>query len=190
MKDHQIRAAFHSKALQEHHNSSNTLVIDELGLDHGKCRADIAVINGFMIGYEIKSEEDTLKRLSSQIEKYNSIFDHSFIILANCHLDQALPMIPEWWGIVLVTQQKGDNIFFQTIRHSSKNNQVDNYMVAKLLWRNEAQEILMDLGISGKSLRESRSHLYQYIVDLLEPDDLRYLVREYLKMRQDWRYRE
>jgi hypothetical protein len=55
MNDPLIRKAFHCSFLQKEHAAPTTLVVDELGLEHGKCRADIAVINGHLIGYEIKS---------------------------------------------------------------------------------------------------------------------------------------
>lgn len=45
MNDSQVRANFHSQKLQKYHNSSNILVIDELGIKHGKNLAYIAVIN-------------------------------------------------------------------------------------------------------------------------------------------------
>ena len=188
MNDHQIRDAFHRTILREHHKEFTTLVVDELGLDHGKCRADIAVINGHMIGYEIKSEVDTLSRLSSQVEKYNSVFDHSFLILTSRHLNDAMLKIPKWWGIILAVQENNKDIYFKTIKNSLKNKQVNDYAVVQLLWRNEAQEILMDLGFKGKYLRGKRSSLYQQIVDMLDPKDLRFIVREYLKKRETWRH--
>src|SRR5688500_15372204 len=129
MNDHQIRDAFHRTILHDHHNEFTTLVVDELGIDHGKCRADIAVINGHMIGYEIKSEVDTLSRLNLQIEKYNSVFDHSYIILTNRHLADAMFMLPEWWGVILVVQENNEKILFETLRPSDLNGQVNNYAV-------------------------------------------------------------
>ena len=54
MNDGRIRAAFHGKILRRQHLCPETLVLDELGLMHGRCRADIAVVNGCLIGYEIK----------------------------------------------------------------------------------------------------------------------------------------
>ena len=58
MNDERIRAAFHRKVLRRHHANANTLVIDELGLKHGKRRAVIAFINGHINGYEIKCDYD------------------------------------------------------------------------------------------------------------------------------------
>lgn len=187
MNDPLIRKAFHSSFLKKEHNSPNTLVIDELGLKHGQCRADIAVINGFISGYEIKSEKDSLVRLKSQIDIYNSIFDYSSIVLENRHLNTALNLIPYWWGIILVMNEERYPIDFKFIRKPSLNPIIDDFAVAQLLWRNEAQEILENLGINGKKLRECRSNLYKYIIELTESKKLRELVREYLKKRQGWR---
>jgi len=63
MNDALIRKRFHEQELMPYHTAPNALVIDELGLHHGSCRADIAIVNGRMIGYEIKGETDSLKRL-------------------------------------------------------------------------------------------------------------------------------
>jgi hypothetical protein len=66
--DFDIRLALHAKRLRRLKTHPNTLVIDELGLAHAKSRIDVAVINGCIHGYEIKSDKDTLDRLSKQID--------------------------------------------------------------------------------------------------------------------------
>lgn len=188
MKDPVIRRAFHRSYLENEHSRPDTLVVDELGLVHGKCRADIAVINGHLIGYEIKSDSDTLVRLKNQIATYNAVFDHSSIVLEKRHLNEALQSVPSWWGVILVEKDGDYLIRFDTIREPTQNPQIDDLAVAQLLWRDEALEILIDLGIKGKRLRECRDNLYRYIIDLLDPLTLRRLVREYLKKRQIWRH--
>jgi hypothetical protein len=187
MNDPLIRKAFHCSFLQKEHASPNTLVVDELGLEHGKCRADIAVINGHINGYEIKSEKDSLVRLKNQIEIYNAVFDHSSIVLEKRHLNEVLNLAPNWWGVILVTEGENRSVCFENIREPSQNSLIDDYAVAQLLWRNEAQEILSNLGVTGKQLRECRANLYQYIIDMFDSCTLRGLVRKYLKKRQDWR---
>lgn len=188
MNDQQIRTCFHYKCLRKHHKNSETLVVDELGLQHGKCRADIAVINGHFIGYEIKSDVDSLKRLNDQIESYNSVFDHISAIVAVCHLEEAINIIPDWWGIISVSDGKRGAIHFKTIRRSIQNENVDKYAVAQLLWRNEAREILASLGIQGKMLRERRSSLYTHIIERLNSSQLRQIVKKHLMNRTNWRH--
>ena len=58
MNDMLIRESFHRQVLKRYRRSPHTLVLNELGLRHGKCRADIAVVNGSLTGYEIKSDDD------------------------------------------------------------------------------------------------------------------------------------
>ncbi len=187
MDDRQIRISFHHKCLGKYHNDSATLVIDELGLQHGKCRADIAVLNGQLIGYEIKSDTDSLRRLNHQVTVYNSVFDHIVAIIASCHLKEAVGMLPEWWGIISVTEGKRGALFFRTIKRSKQNKSVNDYAIAQLLWRNEAQEILATLGVHGKDLRKKRANLYSHIVSKLDSSELRRIVKEYLMNRTNWR---
>lgn len=187
MNDPLIRKEFHYSFLQKEYGTPNTLIVDELGLEHGKCRADIAVINGYINGYEIKSEKDSLVRLKNQIDKYNAVFDHSSIVLEKRHLNEVMNLAPKWWGIIFAMESENRSICFETIREPSQNLLIDDFAVAQLLWRNEAREILENLGVKGKQLRECRSNLYQYIIDMLDSCTLRSLVREYLKKRQDWR---
>lgn len=190
MNDPQIRSAFHRTFLQKEHAESSTLVLDELGLEHGKCRADIAVINGHLDGFEIKSDKDSLNRLVSQITVYNAVFDHASIVLTDRHLNEATRLTPEWWGMILVTEDLHSGLNFKTIRPPRLNSTVNDYAVAQLLWREEAQEVLMNLGVRGMQLREKRSNLYYYIVEMMSSQSIRRLVREYLKKRRAWRHPE
>ena len=104
MNDEQIRRQFHRKRLRRHHDDSETVVVDELGLKHGRCRADIAVINGHFIGYEIKSDNDSLRRLPEQIDVYSAVFDRASVIVGEKHACAVKSLIPGWWGLILASQ--------------------------------------------------------------------------------------
>ncbi len=189
MNEYEIRRSFHRKQLYRHHQNPTTLVLDELGIHHGKYRADIAVVNGSMVGYEIKSDTDTLRRLEAQVFGYNSVFDRVNLISTERHLDEALEKVPEWWGIFLAFLGPRDGIHFNRLRPSKKNPTVDDQAVAKLLWRNEVKDILFELGVRGGILREKRANLYGYVVEKLSSKQLRLVVREHLKNRSEWRSR-
>lgn len=188
MDDYKIRTSFHQKCLRKYHSDSSTLVVDELGLKHGKCRADIAVINSHLIGYEIKSDVDSLRRLNEQIDSYSAVFDRIFAIVAARHISETISMLPEWWGIISASEGPRGAVNFSTIRRPRQNVNVDNYAVTQLLWKKEAQEILANLGIHGKQLQEKRSTLYSYIVGNLDSSELRRTVRKYLMKRTNWRH--
>jgi len=187
MNDQQIRAAYHRKRLARHHADPATVVLNELGIQHGRYRADIAVINGSMTGYEIKSNEDSLRRLKLQIPGYNSVFDQVTIVAGSQHFQGVLSIVPVWWGIELATEGARGGIHVESTRRCALNPEVDDFAVCQLLWRGEAQEILAGIGVDKRLLRKKRSILYELLVDELSSRQLRRIVREKVMQRGNWR---
>src|SRR5262249_41352705 len=142
------------------HACNDTLVIDELGLAHAKARIDVAVINGCMHGFEIKSAADTLTRLPQQLELYEECLEKLTIVCADKHLGRVREVAPWWCGITKVT--KGPRgIVFTTVREPKRNPNVQAYRLAHLLWRSEAVAILAHANASPKILRAPRRTLYK-----------------------------
>ena len=187
LDDHHIRIAYHNKRLRKHHTNPATVVVDELGLQHGRFRADIAVVNGHLAGFEIKSDFDSLSRLASQAEGYSSVFDRVTLVLTGRHAVEAKSLIPDWWGLVSARRGTRGGIHFVTTRPCSRNPAVNNICVAQLLWREEAREILLGLGVEERSLRGNRQSLYEQLVSQLSTRELREQVRQKMKSRSDWR---
>ena len=190
MNDLEIRQNFHRKVLRRQHAHKDTLVIDELGLSHGKCRADIAVVNGRFVGYEIKSNNDSLRRLNEQVKSYNAVFDKVSIVVGNRYIDFIQDYIPEWWGVIVSVRGPRGAVNFDLIRKAQTNKTIDPISIAKLLWRNEAEEILMQKQMPSKICRQPRAILYEYLVNVLNTCELRKIVRKYLKNRKNWRCHE
>lgn len=162
-------------------------MLNEFGLNHGKCRADIAIINGHLIGYEIKSDLDSFRRLQEQIISYNAIFDRTYLIVTERHLKDVDDFLPDWWGVITAIEGPRGAIHFKTVKRARRNANVDDFAIAKLLWRSEAQEILRNLGIRGKQSEEKRDNLYGYIVRKMNSVELRKTVRDFLVKRKNWR---
>lgn len=187
MNDALIRKRFHEHVLVSHHASRSTMVVDELGLDHGSCRADIAVVNGRMIGYEIKGDTDSLKRLREQVRAYNAVFDHATVITTMKHRRKVLTKIPRWWGVIICHSAPRRGIRFETLRTAKPNAHVDALAVARLLWRNEAAAMLQRLGEPKRILRQPRAKLYERLSEVLELPQLQRRVRNCLRKRKNWR---
>jgi len=187
MNDADIRQSFHRKRLRQQHAQEDTLVIDELGLNHGKCRADIAVVNGHLIGYEIKSDRDSLYRLNEQVKSYNTVFDKLYIIVGERYSNSIQEHIPKWWGIIVSVRGSRGAVNFNIIRKAQKNKSTNPLSIARLLWRNEAVEILEQKKMPPKVLRQPRAVLYKHLVEMLNACELQKTVREYLKKRKNWR---
>lgn len=187
MNDDFIRRGFHQRVLQQRQSFKNALILDELGLCHGKWRADIAVINGSLIGYEIKSDKDSLDRLGEQVKAYNAVFDRSTIIVGSRYCKTVLSEVPDWWGIIVCIQKKRGGVQFDIQRRPKPNPSVDPLSVAKLLWRTEVIEILIGLGEPASLTRQSRSILYERLAGTIGLSELKRRVRENLRQRKNWR---
>jgi len=188
MNDTQIREGLHKKLLKRHHICKDTLVVNELGLRHGTNRADIVVINGNLVGYEIKSDKDSLHRLKEQVPAYTSVFDWSSVVVGTRHKTVIESLVPDNWGVIVSYQGPRGGVHFETLRVARRNQAVDPFAIAQLLWRDEAVAILAEKDVPARVLRQCRSVLYKHLVEMLSLSELQSRVRAFLKNRRNWRH--
>jgi hypothetical protein len=187
MNDQLIRTSFHRQLSRRYRTSADTLILDELGLCHGKCRADIAVVNGSLTGFEIKSDEDSLERLGEQIKAYGAVFDRASVITTMKHRDAVIALLPRWWGLIICKEGRRGGVRFEIRRKPAKNRHVDPVTIAKLLWKTETAQMLVTLGEQSRISRERRALLYERLAAMVDLADLKRRVRECLKRRKNWR---
>ena len=179
-----IREALVGQLKTEYSKNPEYRVIPELGLWHGASRIDVAVVNGILHGFEIKSDRDTLNRLPDQREVYNSIFDK----VGAKHFVDAFKIVPEWWGIETAHLNEEGSVFFNTIREPRENPKQDDISIARLLWRSEALELLESIGRADGVRSKTRDVIYTRVAESIEIDVLKKYVRNVLQgPRQDWR---
>lgn len=149
-------------------------------------RADVAVIGARIDGFEIKTERDTLKRLPRQAEAYTRLFDRCHAVLARQHVDNAIKMLPPWWGVLVIATDGGPN--FVRVREGDPNQGVDPETLVRLLWRDEAYAALCGLGVSPDP-RAGRFRLWELLLSLLDLEALKLVVRKALLHRDPARAR-
>src|SRR6266511_1000958 len=140
-EEHRLREALKRRLEVEHAGRPDTLVIEELGLRHGLARIDLAVVNGSLHGFEIKSGSDRLSRLPTQARVFSEVLDRVTLVLAERHVAGALQVVPEWWGLLTATCGD-DEVVFSELRNGGTNPAPDQVALAKLLWRDEALAFL------------------------------------------------
>lgn len=188
MNDRDIRAVLKDELLRRYAKYEDTLVLDELGLRHGAARIDLVVVNDRLHGYEIKSDRDSLRRLPDQIRVYSSVMDRVTLVVGYRHAYNALRIVPEWWGVRLAEKKKrSGTIVLSDARSPRDNPGVDLNAVVALLWRGEALAILEEIGAAGGVRSKRRSEIYRRLVELSDPDYLRFRIRQQLKRREGWR---
>jgi hypothetical protein len=184
-----IRCALREALKKRHAHDKELRIIEELGLRHGSVRIDVAVINGIMHGYEIKSDRDTLERLPEQMTEFSAVFDHMTLVVGKQHLYRAIHMVPDWWGITIAKIDTRGRVIFHTIRQPGDNNQQDKISIARLLWREEAQQILEELDQASGVRSKSREVIYKRLAEVLEVGVLKERVRKTLLIpRKNWRF--
>ncbi|MHA0858228.1 sce7726 family protein [Paenibacillus sp. CMAA1364] len=186
-KDIDIRTSLHHMLNKEHEFELDTLIVDELALCQGDARIDVAVVNGAISGYEIKSESDTLIRLPAQCEFYNKVFDSVTILTASKFIDGIMDIIPDWWGITQAEKEEDGVVHLFGLREPQQNLNVDAFSVSQLLWRDEAISILKEKGLQRGLLSKPRQVLWEALANELPLIELQYEVRKSLKARSGWR---
>jgi hypothetical protein len=186
-KDIEIRAALHEKKLSVFRDAPDTIVIDELGLSHAKVRIDVAVINGCVHGYEIKSSLDTLDRLPAQLQLYSQCLGKLTLVCAPKHLDNVVTAAPAWCGVMEAKKGKRGAVTFSTVRKASTNPEINAVQLAHLLWRSEALALLTQLGVTEKTSKLPRKELYALIAERLSIKQLTVAIRESMQLRRAWR---
>jgi hypothetical protein len=185
--DINIRTALHRTRLKAYRSAPDTIVVDELGLAHAKARIDIAVINGRVHGYEIKSSLDKLDRLPSQLDLYRRCLSKLTLVVAPKHVDGIQKIAPSWCGILDATKGPRGAVTFTTVRRSRVNPDVDAAHLAHLLWRAEAAALAARFGASPKELRQSRKLLYALLAEVMTVQQLTAAIREFMEQRSVWR---
>lgn len=185
--DSEIRAALKKDLVQSLGVDDETLILEEVGLRHGMVRVDMVVLNGTLHGYEVKSDRDSLRRLPRQASTYNQVLDYITLVVGERHMQNAIGMVPDWWGISLVKCRGHQTVEFAAIRQPRENPSRDKLSIAKLFWRGEALSILEEMHAADGFRSKPRAAIYHRLLELLSIDELRDRVRHKLRTRTDWR---
>jgi hypothetical protein len=186
--EQQLRDAVKSIILADYAQDPNTLIVDELGLRHGVARVDIAVVNGSIHGFELKSDRDNLKRLPHQIQIYNSVLDKVTLVVDVRHVDKAIKLVPAWWGVTIAKNKDFARIDFETVQSPTSNPSLDPISVCKLLWREEALNLLEEFDAAVPVRHKPRAAIYVRLAEVVDLETIQRRVRHQLKSRTAWRF--
>jgi hypothetical protein len=169
-----------------HGSDPGALILHEFAVSGGAVRLDIAVVNGSLDGFEIKSASDTLQRLPVQADAYSRVLEFVTIVAAASHVERVLSMVPAWWTVSVAEESDGQ-VRIGPVRTGRRNADFDPVQVARLLWRDEALAVLRARGLAKGLMSRPRIALYEALARNMQADDLLKEVRSALKGRINWR---
>lgn len=104
-----------NKILHGKHSLNTSHMLTEFRV--GKNKADVVILNGTTIVYEIKSQYDSFTRIEKQLHSYFEIFDYVNVITSHFHAKKLDTILPEKAGILVLT----DRNTISTIREPKSN---------------------------------------------------------------------
>lgn len=182
LSDADIRPALRSWLTAKHACEADTVYLEELGICQGQARLDVAVVNGKLHGYEIKSDRDSLRRLINQAIIYNRVVDRATLVAGERHLSKALGLLPDWWGVLCV-ESKSCNSRFKTVRRGRQNPGRDPRSIVELLWFDDAIALLEQRDAARGVRCKSRRVVWDRVCENFDVDEIAAAVRTHLKAR-------
>ncbi len=180
--DAEIRSALRSRLHIEHGGDADTVIMEELGFCRGQVRIDLAVVNGFLHGYEIKSDRDSLRRLGVQIDYFSKVLDRATLVAGERHIEKTIDMVPGWWEILRVeTGLVGPQ--FRIVQQGSGNPNRDPRLLVELIWLDDAVELLEQRGAARGVRGKPRRVVWDRVCECFELEEIAKTVRDHLKAR-------
>ncbi len=138
--------------VRHHGGRKSAVVTAELSLGGSSVRADLALLaDKQLIGFEIKTERDTLRRLPAQAAAYADYFDHVVIAVAPRHV-QAVRDLDLHGAAIWQLSNSGIEIV-----QDGKKNVVRPTAHLDLMTREERQGVLM----GSRTIREHYCEVFQ-----------------------------
>lgn len=95
--------AIAQKVLLGKHSLNTSCMLTEFRAGH--CKADVVILNGTSVVYEIKSERDKLDRLERQLHEYLQIFGQVQVITGENHVHAVEEVVPDAVGIQILSNR-------------------------------------------------------------------------------------
>lgn len=184
LSDRNIRRTLVEWLKKQHPSTTETVIVMEFGFLGA--RADIAVVNGRMHGFEIKSDLDSLSRLRTQSPAYSLIFDRVTIVVAPRHQHDVMSLVPDWWGITVASADDG-TVRLRSARRAKRNPNLDSLALSKLLWRKEAYAVLRSRGLHTGLRNQGVMRIWQTMAANIPIQEIAHEAREAIKSRYSGR---
>lgn len=152
-------------------------------LNIGKSRADaVLIMEDKLIGFEIKSDVDSLKRLPEQIKNYTKYCNQNYLVVGTYFVDKVQDILPETWGIYSCRQLE-ESCELVCIRQAQPNQKVKIKNQLSLLWRNELIHIVKKYKLGGVTKR-NRKKLAELIIEKLAESEIMHEMCEEFMERE------
>jgi hypothetical protein len=155
-------------------------LINEMVVANWSRRADLAVANGHLQAFEIKSDFDSLKRLDGQLSAYISRFEKVTVVCAPRFTQEVLHRTHPRVEILEVVRSN-EGISFRLVRRGKLCRLQDRQILLGFLLKTELQALLKQNKISIEA--DFPRHKLEELAGTIAPSKIRIFVLTALKQR-------
>lgn len=147
------RAALTHNILLGTHSLNSASMLTEFRACSSK--ADVVILNGTATVYEIKSERDSLIRLSGQLADYQKVFAKVYVIAGESHVQDVIQATPIEVGVMSLSRRNR----IQKVREAAHvPHKLSSVRIFESIRTSEACAILTDMNIPVPRVPNTRLH--------------------------------
>lgn len=158
-------------------------VVEEMGIENGASRIDLALVAETIAGYEIKSDYDNNARLYNQIHSYNRVFDHIYIVTSPVSAQFINGLLPSWWGVLHGERDSYGQVQLTELKKPTTNPGKDSYSLLTLLKRDELNDFALNKQLPKNIIRGNKPALLDSLADSTTLEEVSNFVTESLRAR-------
>lgn len=145
----------------------------------GSAKADLVILSRNATAYEIKSERDSLSRLTHQVESYRRVFAKVNVLTSECHIKRVLVQVPDDVGVSCLTRA----FQIRPVREAAdRPERICPVTVFDSLRMAERVAILQAVGVAVPTLPNTQRHaVLRELFSMLDPLTLHAEMLETLK---------
>ncbi|EKO3509357.1 sce7726 family protein [Vibrio fluvialis] len=168
LNDKKIREELIKRLIKK--NLSESDIFEEIAVKRGLAVADVVANFNTPHCYEIKSDVDSLTRLTKQSIYFSDVFKKVTLVTTEKHLEKAQLIVPEWWGIIVAKESTKNKIVLKYSRASKVNPKNTTENLLNMLWNEELKSILSNINAKFKS-SDNRASLVKKLVSITTSKD-------------------
>lgn len=175
------KSALTHKVLLGKHSLNTACMMSEFRVEG--CKADLVILNGTATVYEIKSERDSLARLSKQIDAYKKAFASVVVIVSEAHAAEVLDTTASDVGVLCLSKRYRISTLRDAIDVPER---ISPSIVLESIRTDEAKQILRAMGVEPADVPNTllREELRKQFVQL-DPKALHLEMVRVLKKTRD-----
>jgi len=159
-------------------------LLNEVRINNGLAIADLVSVGRKTLHcYEIKSDRDKITRVIDQSRYFDIAFNKISLITTVAHQKRALDIIPDYWGLIIVSNTPQIKINY--IRKASFSPLFSKQKALLTLWRDELLNIMLMKNIIEKSMNKfNRNELINILCNKLTTNEIYRSMNNYLVARE------